>query len=370
MKQRYLIFTLALIVILLAGIHFVNECQKEENARENARIANETKKQMGYISSLQAESERIFSQDHDAQNLLNENTSFRVYEIVHDDSLVEYIYIVGFNLQKVKYSTEPRIANGTVYRFYIDLDNKNVTNGDSEETSFFNQSSNLLILHDNYREDKNGLSFDSEMNTEIWYGVCFPLSNRWMYSFRLEGKHTVNCNSISNKAPSIEYQLKIKKIDTNDNGFNPFYDNDYNPFDLKDKYIRVMSNNNNLSTRYWEDERKKEENTLTLSLPSKTDYPIDWLYTWDISSAVNQTIVFDVDMVVKGWSDTSKPEELYGWRFIIETPPNTYEMTEETMMELGVWPTNGFGGFYPLSTTIVKKGEWLENRNQLQNTLL
>nr|WP_321496943.1 hypothetical protein [uncultured Methanolobus sp.] len=370
MKQRYLIFTLSVMVILLIGIYFVNEAHEQEVARENARIANETKQQMEYISSLQTESERIFSQDQDMQKLLDENTSFRAYEIIHNESFVEYIYIVGFHLQKVKYSTEPRIANGTVYRFYIDLDNKSVINGDSEETSFFNQSSNLLILYDNYREEKNGLSFDSEMNTKIWYGVCFPLSNRWIYSFRLEGKHTVNCNSISNKEPSIEYQLKIKKIDTNDNGFNPFYDNDYNPFDLKDKYIHVMSNDNNLSTRYWEDERKKEENTLTLSLPSKTDYPIDWLYMWDISSAVNQTIVFDIDMTADGWGENTEPEELYGWRFIIETPPNTYEMTEETMMELGVWPTNGFGGFYPLSATIIKKGDWLENTNQRRSDIL
>jgi hypothetical protein len=91
---------------------------------------------------------------------------------------------------------------------------------------------------------------------------------------------------------------------------------------------------------------------------------VDYLYKWFVGAGNNQTIVFDIDMTANGWGDTHGPEELYGWRFIIETPPNTNDMSEEEMMELGVWPT-GFGNFYPLSTTIVKKGEWLENSSKV-----
>ncbi|MDK2826254.1 MAG: hypothetical protein PWQ44_1434 [Methanolobus sp.] len=351
MKQKYWILALVLILLLSTSIHFVNEAREHEDARENARIANETKQQMEYISSLQIESEKIFSQDQDAQNLVNENTSFRAYEIIHNESFVEYIYIVGFHLQKVKYSTEPRITNGTVYRYYIDLSDKSVTAEDGEGNIIFNQSSNLLILRSNVHKEKNDMVFDSGIMAYVWPGV--HLSNRVIYSYKIEGKQNISIISSSAKKPSIEYKLQIKKLDDTDSI--------YLPFDLNEENVRILSDNNSLPTKYWVDERKKDLNTLTMSLPGKVSYPINWYYIVNVGCGNNQTIVFDIDMTADGWGENIEPEELYGWRFIIETPPNTDGMSEEEMIELGIWPTNGFGGFYPLSTTIIKKGEWLDN---------
>jgi hypothetical protein len=354
MKQKYLILALALLLLLLAGIHFVNEAHEQNIAAENARTANETKEQMEYIQSLQAESENIFAHDKNMQDLLSENTSFRAYEIIHNESLVEYIYIIGFHLQKFKYAREPRIVNGTVYRFYIDLDNKNVTNGDDENFAYFNQSSNLLILKDNVYKEEEGASFESSMTINVWPGVRHYDS--WVYDYKIEGYQNIDTSSSSTKRPAMEYQLQIKKMDDTNSI--------YLPLDIGDN-VRILSGNNSLSAKHWEDERKREVNTLTMSLPGKVSYPIDWYYRWNVGSGTNQTIVFDIDMTVDGWINNAEPKELCGWRFIIETPPNTNDMSEEEMIELGVWPTNGFGNFYPLSTTIVKKGEWLENRRRV-----
>jgi hypothetical protein len=353
MRKMSFLFIFALVLLLLAGIHFVNEAHEQNIAAENARTANETKEQMECIQSLQAESERIFAQNQNVQDLLSESTSFRVYEIIHNESLVEYIYIIGFHLQKIKYSREPRIVNGTVYIFYIDLDNKSVTNVDDANFAYFNQSSRLLRLKNNVHKEENGVSFDSSMTTNVWSGTCLPYSNRWLYPFRVEGNQSINRVSDSTKIPAMKYQLEIKKMTDTDNM--------YLTYDSTGRNVEILSDNTNISSKYWKDKRKREVNTLTMSLPSKADYPIDWYYTWEVRSDTNQTIVFDIDMTADGWSNTDGPEELYGWRFIIETPPNTDDMSEEEMAELGVWPTTGFGNFYPLSTTIVRKGEWLEN---------
>jgi hypothetical protein len=352
MKKMSFLFIFALMLLLLAGIHFVHEVNEQEMARNNARIANETKQQMEYIQSLQAKSEMIFVQDQNVQDLLSENTSYRAYEIIHNESLVEYIYIIGFHLQKFKYAREPRIVNGTVYRFYIDLQNKSVTNEDHDTFAFFNQSSRLLILKNHAYKEQNGITFDSSMSTNVWSGSRLYGSNRWLYHFKIEGNQNVNATSDSTKIPAMKYQLEIKTITATDNMYLTYVGAERN--------VEIMSDNTSISSKYWKDERKKEVNTLTMSLPSKADYPVDWDYTWEVRSGTNQTIVFDIDMTVDGWGNTTGPEELYGWRFIIETPPNTDDMSEEEMMELGVWPTTGFGNFYPLSTTIVKKGEWLE----------
>ncbi|WP_129582644.1 hypothetical protein [Methanolobus psychrotolerans] len=339
------------MLLLLASIHFVNEAYEQETARENARIANETKQQMEYIKNLQAESERIFTQDQDVQNLLDENTNFRVYEIIHNDSLIEYIYITGFHLQKFKYAREPRMVNGTVYKFYINLNNKNVINQNDETFVSFNQSSHVLILKNDFHKEKDGITFDSSMITFVWPGVHHY--DRLVYDYKIVGHQNIDTSSSSTKRPAMEYQLQIKKMDDTDSI--------YLPLDTTGDNVRILSGNNSLSAKYWKDERKREVNTLTMSLPGKVSYPIDWYYRWNVGSGTNQTIVFDIDMTVDGWINNAEPKELCGWRFIIETPPNTNDMSEEEMMELGVWPTNGFGNFYPLSTTIVKKGEWLEN---------
>ncbi|WP_094227594.1 hypothetical protein [Methanolobus psychrotolerans] len=356
MKKRSFLFVLALILLLLSGTFFVIEALEQDIAKENARIANETREQMEYIQSLQAESEKLFAQDQNVQNLLDENTNFRVYEIIHNESLVEYIYIIGFHLQKIKYSREPRIVNGTVYIFYVDLDNKSVTNEDDANFAYFNQSSRLLRLKNNVHKKEKGVSFDSSMTTNVWSGTCLPYSNRWLYPFRVEGNQSINRVSDSTKIPAMKYQLEIKKMTDTENM--------YLTYDSTGRNVEILSDNTNISSKYWKDERKKEVNTLTMSLPSKADYPIDWCYTWEVRSGTNQTIVFDIDMTADGWSNTAGPEKLYGWRFIIETPPNTYGMSEEKMMEIGVWPTTGFGTFYPLSTTIVKKGEWLAKNSK------
>ncbi|WP_407355204.1 hypothetical protein [Methanolobus sp. WCC5] len=79
MKRMSFLFIFVLILLLLAGTFFANEAHEQDIARENARIANETKQQMECIQSLQAESERIFTQDQVLPHLLIENTSFRVY---------------------------------------------------------------------------------------------------------------------------------------------------------------------------------------------------------------------------------------------------------------------------------------------------
>jgi hypothetical protein len=342
------------MLLLLAGIHFVNEAREQEMVRDNARIANETKQQMECIKSLQAESEKLFSQNQDVQNLLDENTNFRVYEIIHNESLVEYIYIIGFHLQKIKYSREPRIVNGTVYRFYVDLDNKSVTNEDNENFAYFNQSSNLLRLKDNVHKEEDKASFESSMTIYVWPGVYHY--DRWVYDYRIEGRQNIDTSSSSTKRPSMEYQLKIRKV----NSAESFYLS----CDSTGRNVEVLSNNTSVSSKYWRDERGRETESLTMSLPAKIKYPVDYLYKWFVGAGNNQTIVFDIDMTANGWGDTHGPEELYGWRFIIETPPNTNDMSEEEMMELGVWPT-GFGNFYPLSTTIVKKGEWLENSSKV-----
>jgi hypothetical protein len=357
MTKMSFLFVFALMLLLLAGIHFVNEAHEQNIAAENARTANETKEQMEYIQSLQAESESIFVQDQNVQDLLSENTSFRVYEIIHNENLVEYIYIIGFHLQKFKYATEPRMVNGTVYRFYIHLDNKNVTNEDHGTFAFFNQSSRLLVLKNDVHKEQYGITFDSSMSTNVWPGTWVSGGQHWLYHFKIEGNQNVNATSDSTKIPAMKYQLEIKTITDTDNMYLTYISAERN--------VDIMSDNTSISSKYWKDERKKEVNTLTMSLPSKADYPVDWYYIWELRSVTNQTIVFDIDMTVDGWGDTAGPEELYGWRFIIETPPNTDDMSEEEMMELGVWPTTGFGNFYPLSTTIVKKGEWLENSSKV-----
>lgn len=353
MNKKYWVLALALVLLLLAGIHLVNEAHEQEIARENARIASETKQQMEYIESLQAESEKIFAQDQDIQELLNENTSFRVYEIVHNESLVEYIYIIGFHLQKFKYSTEPRIVNGTVYRFYIDLHNKSVTNENEENFAYFNQSSRLLVLKDDFHEEQDGMALDSSMSTNVWSGTWLYGGQRWLYHFKIGGNQSINTSSDSTKIPAMKYQLEIKKMSDAESS--------YFLCDVPGNNVGVLSGNDTISAKYWKDKREVEANTLTMSLPAKADYPVDWYYSWEIRSDTDQTIVFDIDMTADGWSNTAKPEELYGWRFIIETPPNVDGMSEEKMMELGVWPISSFGNFYPLSATIVKKGDWLEN---------
>jgi hypothetical protein len=355
MKQKYLILALALLLLLLAGIHLANESHEQEMARNNVRITNETKQQMEYIQSLQAESERIFSHDQNVQDLLNESTSFRVYEIIHNENLVEYIYITGFHLQKIKYSREPRIVNGTVYRFYIDLKNKNVTSKDEETLAYFNQSSHLLVLKNDVHKEENGIIFDSSIITYVWPGAHHY--DRLLYDYRIEGNQNIDTSSRTIRRPEMEYQLKIKKMNSAESFYLSYYS--------FEKNVEVLSNNTSISSKYWKDERGKEAESLTISLPAKIKYPLDYLYSWCVVAGNDQTIVFDIDMTADGWSDTDGPEELYGWRFIIETPPNTNDMSEEEMMEFGVWPTTGFGNFYPLSTTIVKKGEWLENRRRV-----
>jgi cell division protein FtsL len=79
MKKRSFLFIFSLVLLLLAGIYVINEAHEQGILAENARTANETKEQMEYIQSLQAESESIFAQDQDVQDLLSENTSYRVY---------------------------------------------------------------------------------------------------------------------------------------------------------------------------------------------------------------------------------------------------------------------------------------------------
>jgi hypothetical protein len=354
MKKMSFLFIFVITLLLLAGTFFAIEALEQDIAEENARIANETREQMEYIQSLQAESEKIFAQDQNVQDLLSENTSFKAYEIIHNESLVEYIYITGFHLQKFKYAREPRIVNGTVYRFYMNLDNKNVTNGDDENFAYFNQSSNLLILKDNVYKEEEGASFESSMTINVWPGAHHY--DGLVYDYRIEGNQNIGTSSSSTRRPAMEYQLKIRKV----NSAESFYLS----YDSTGKNVEVLSDNASISSRYWKDERGRETESLTISLPAKIKYPLDYLYKWFVVAGNNQTIVFDIDMTADGWSNTGGPEELYGWRFIIETPPNTNDMSEEEMMELGVWPTNGFGGFYPLSTTIVKKGEWLENRSR------
>jgi hypothetical protein len=354
MKQKYLILALALL-LLLAGIHLANESHEQEMARNNVRITNETKQQMEYIQSLQAESERIFSHNQNVQDLLSENTSFRVYEIIHNESLVERIYIIGFQPQKLKYAKGFKMVGGTVYRFYINPENNKVIIEEDKTHEDFNPGSGLLVVNSNTHKEGNGISLDSSMPVLTYTGNWMPIDQCWLYGFKIEGNENIELISNSIINYKMNYQLKIKKIGNAENVDLVIFD-----FGNRLKHVDVLYGNDSTSSKYWKDERKNEAHTLTISYPVKNSYPIDYFYIWYSRGDANQTIAFDIDMTVKGPGNTGEPEKLHGWRIIIETPPSLDDMSEEEMMELGIWSTTDYGNYYPASTTIVKKGEWLD----------
>jgi hypothetical protein len=360
MKQKYLILALALTLLLLAGIYFVNEAHKQETARENARIANETKEQMKYIGSLQTESEKIFSQDQEVQNLLNDNTSFRAYEIIHNESFVEYIYIVGFHYKKLKYSKGFGVVGGKVYNFHINTKNKNAIVKEDEVHNDFNPDSGLLDINSGSHQEENSISLDSSMHVLIYPGVWMSVSKIWMYGFKIEGHEDLELTSKPIAGNEIQYTLEVK----NTNGIENYYIG--YPTTI-DKIADVLSDNSSLSPNYWKDERENEIDTFTIFYPTKNEYPLDYFYLWDNAGDANQTIAFDIDMTVKIPDKTAEVEDLHNWRIIIKTPPNMDTMSESDMVKLGIFSTTDYGNYYPLSTTIVKKGEWLENRNQIES---
>jgi hypothetical protein len=335
-------------------MYVINEAHEQNIAAENARTANETKEQMEYIRSLQAESERIFAQDQNVQNLLDKNTSFRAYEIIHNDSLVEYIYIIGFHPQELKYAKGFKMVGGTVYRFYINPENNNAIIEEDKIHEDFNPGSGLLVVNSNVHKEGKGISLDSSMPVFTYPGVWEPIFEFWLYGFKIEGNEDIELISNSIINHKMNYQLKIKKIGNAENIYLVIFD-----FGNWLKYVDVLSGNKSVSSKYWKDQRKNEAHTLTISYPVKNSYPIDYFYIWYSSGDANQTIAFDIDMTVKGPGNTGEPEKLHGWRIIIETPPSLDDMSEEDMLELGIWSTTDYGNYYPLSTTIVKKGEWL-----------
>ncbi|MDK2826253.1 MAG: hypothetical protein PWQ44_1433 [Methanolobus sp.] len=363
MNKKYWILTLALILLLSASIHIINEAHEQEAARENARIANETKQQMEYISSLQTESERIFSQDQDVRNLLNGNTSFRAYEIIHNESFVEYIYIVGFHHKNLKYSKGFGVVGGKVYNFYINTENKNVIIEEDEAHNDFKPGSGLLVINSDAHKEGNRISLDSSIHVLTYPGVWLSVSKKWMYGFKIEGHEDLELTSEPVAGNKIQYTLEVKNTVGIENYYIGY------PTTI-DNIADVLSNNSSLSPNYWKDERENEIDTLTISYPIKNEYPLDYFYLWDNLGDANQTIAFDIDMTVKIPDKNAEVEDLHSWRIIIKTPPNLDTMSENDMVKLGIFSTTDYGNYYPLSTTIVKKGEWLDNRNQIESNIV
>jgi cbb3-type cytochrome oxidase subunit 3 len=353
MKRNDVLFIFALILLLLAGTFFAIESHEQEIAKENARIANETREQMEYIQSLQAESESIFAQDQDVQDLLSEKTHFKAYEIIHNDNLVEYIYLIGFHPQKLKYAKGFKMVGGTVYRFYINPENNKVIIEEDKIHEDFNPGSGLLVVNSNTHKEGRGISLDSSMPVLTYPGAWLSAYQLWNYGFKIQGREDIDQTSDSFVNHKIQYRLEVKNTVGVENYYLG-YDTTGN------KNVDVLSGNNSVSSKYWKDERKNEAHTLTISYPVKNSYPVDYFYIWYSSGDANQTIAFDIDMTVKGLGNTGEPEKLHEWRIIIETPPSLDDMSEEDMMELGIWSTTDYGNYYPLSTTVVKKGEWLE----------
>jgi hypothetical protein len=354
MKRMSFLFIFVLILLLLAGTFFANEAHEQDIARENARIAKETKEQMEYIWSLQAESERIFAQDQNVQSLLDGKTHFEAYEIIHNESLVERIYIIGFQPQKLKYAKGFKMVGGTVYRFYINPENNKVIIEEDKTHEDFNPGSGLLVVNSNTHKEGNGISLDSSMPVLTYPGVWEPIFEFWQYGFKIEGSENINLASDSVINQKIQYRVEVKNTVGIDNYYLGYYT-------AGPKNVDVLSGDNSVPSKYWRDERKNEAHTFTISYPVKNSYPIDYFYIWYSIGDANQTIAFDIDMTVKGLGNTGEPEKLHGWRIIIETPPSLDDMSEEEMMELGIWSTTDYGNYYPASTTIVKKGEWLIN---------
>lgn len=361
MKVKSVYFLLAAAILVIVSIFAINamESAAEQKAlaenRTKELAENRTKAQMEYISNLQVKYERILAEDPDGQELLNGKTSFKVYEIIYNESLIEDIYIVGFDHQKLKDGQKGlKIVNGTVCRFYIDTINQSVITENDTSYASYNLSSDLLVLKNEIHKEEDEISFDSSMSTNVWPGLSHQDVGGCRYSFRAEGIQNMNITSGSSKIPAMNYQLSIKKMTDNDEIHLTNYDiPEFDPV--------VLSANNNLSAKYWTEERKRDEHTLSISLPAKIIYPIYYLYNWDVYSGNNQTIVFDIDMIVEGLGNSTGPGELYGWRFIIATPPNLYYLSEDDMAELGFWAANDYGSYYPISCTIVRKGDWLED---------
>lgn len=350
-----LIFFVILILILLAGI-FGIESLKQDTVTENTRIANETREQLEHIRSLQAESDRILTGDPYVQNLLNGKTHFRAYEIIHNESLVEDIYIVGFYPEKSKYSKGLKMVDGIVYRFYIDMNSKKVSIKEDKTYEDFDPGSGLVIS-DYIHKEEDGISLDSSISMNTYPGSW--LETCWFYQFKIEGRENISLAPESTKKTKLKYQLKIKKV--TDVGYRNFY---LGMLLFGDKGADVLSGNGSIPSKYWKEMRNSETHTLTISSPKKSSNPIDYFYRWDIRSNANQTIVFDIDMIIDGLGNTAKPEELHGWRIIMNTPPYVTDLSEANMMELGIW-SSYYGNYYPISTTIVKKGEWLENNSRI-----
>ncbi|AKB27111.1 hypothetical protein MSSIT_0392 [Methanosarcina siciliae T4/M] len=350
-----LIFFFMLILILLAGI-FEIEALKQDISTENAQIANETSEQLEYIKNLQAESDRILTGDPDVQDLLDEKTHFRAYEIIHNESLVEVIYIVGFHPEKSRYSKGFRMVDGVVYRFYIDMNSKKVSIKEDETHEDFDPDSGLVIS-DYIHEEVDGISLDSSISMNTYPGGW--LETCWFYQFKIEGHENISLAPESTKKPEMKYQLEVKKV--TDVGYKNFY---LGMLLSGDKGADVLSGNDSIPSKYWKEMRNRETHTLTISSPKKRSNSMDYFYRWDIRSNVNQTIVFDIDLIIDGLGNTAKPEELHGWRIIMNTPPYVTDLSEADMMELGIW-SSYYGNYYPISTIIVKKGEWLENNSRV-----
>jgi hypothetical protein len=364
MKYKLIFFFILILILILLATIFGIKALKQNTVIESSRTENETGEQLEYIRNLQAESDEILTGNPEVQDLLNGKTHVRTYEIIHNESLVEDIYIVGFHPEKLKYSKGLKMVDGVVYRFYIDMNSKKVSIKEDkthEDSPNFDPDSGLLVMNDYIHKEGDGISLDSSMSVNSWPGSWLSLSQSWLYQLKIKGRETINFTSDSDRKHEMKYQLKIKKaVDT---------ENFYLSYVANGKNADVLSGNESIPSKYWKDERKRENDILTISSPQKSNHSIDYFYREQIIADSNQTIAFDINMRVDGFRENVEPEELHGWRIIIDTPLNVENLSEVEMTEFGIWAATDFGNYYPISTTIVKKGEWLGN-NSRHNLLI
>lgn len=138
---------LVVVVIIILCSTFAITSMERKASEEKALVENRTQLQMEYIRSLQAESYRILTEDQKFQAVLKGKTSYKIYEIIHNESVVENIYLVDFQPEKLKYGGKGfKMVNGTICRFYIDLKTKTVQIEENNEQNSFDCDSGLLVM--------------------------------------------------------------------------------------------------------------------------------------------------------------------------------------------------------------------------------
>ncbi len=258
---------------------------------------------------LERKAEEIVATSNVSKQLFSRNR-VKTATIIYNDSLVEFVYEVGFNRRFVEKCGGYDFIGGRFYKIAVDLKKKKVTVSEADKT----QVSEVL-----------GGGLRSCLLLSIGIGLWTP-DEVWEFSIATGANAKAGTGS-----GCFEYDFVAAKLHAPEHFTIDMVEFDYRSkkaWSEKGQWVSCEETARSLKCRatygnFW---------SVLGTLPKKANFS----YRYHLFVDPDQTVAFRIGVILHGVENGKRREIVHDWIVFVKTPPNPAKLNASELLEFGV----------------------------------